>query len=85
MSSADGDSWYNVMFVGTSFMGIYNVGSAQCLLDHGKGVMDRTRCVGGTSAAAIIACLMLSAPERLLVTFVNVCWTLCDCMHGVCV
>ena len=63
------ESSYNVMFTGTSFMGIYNVGSAQCLVDHGQGVIDRIRCVGGTSAGAITACLLLSSPERLPVCY----------------
>ncbi|XP_072047821.1 patatin-like phospholipase domain-containing protein 4 [Amphiura filiformis] len=79
--SSEGDSGFNVMFVGTSFMGIYNVGSAQCLLDHGKGVMHRTRCVGGASAAAIIASILLSAPERLL-DYKETIYELSNHIHG---
>ena len=59
---------YNLTFAGTSFLGVYNVGSAMCLLDHGKELVRKVRCFGGTSAGACAACIMLSAPERLPVS-----------------
>ncbi|XP_077995108.1 patatin-like phospholipase domain-containing protein 4 [Glandiceps talaboti] len=58
---------FNVVFSGTSFLGIYNIGSAQCLLDHAKGVLKRVECYGGTSAGSIAATFMLTAPEKILV------------------
>ena len=59
---------YNLTFAGTSFMGVYNIGSAVCMLDHGKNLVRKVKYYGGTSAGAITACIMLSAPERLSVS-----------------
>ncbi|XP_038054328.1 patatin-like phospholipase domain-containing protein 4 isoform X2 [Patiria miniata] len=55
----------NLTFAGTSFLGVYNIGSAVCMLDYGKEVVRHVRSYGGTSAGASTACVMLSAPERL--------------------
>lgn len=55
----------NLTFAGTSFLGVYDIGSAMCLLDYGKNLLRRVKCYGGTSAGASTACVMLSAPERL--------------------
>ncbi|XP_002735864.1 patatin-like phospholipase domain-containing protein 4 [Saccoglossus kowalevskii] len=62
-----GPDTFNVVFSGTSFLGIYNIGSAQCLLDHAKNVLKKVQCYGGTSVGAIVAAMMLTSPEKLLV------------------
>ncbi|XP_070546812.1 patatin-like phospholipase domain-containing protein 4 isoform X2 [Ptychodera flava] len=60
-------SSFNVVFSGTSFLGIYSIGSAQALLDHAKNVLKKVQCYGGTSAGSIAAAFMLTAPEKMLV------------------
>lgn len=56
---------YHLLFAGNSFMGIINIGSAQCLVDHGKALLQKAGCIGASSSSAIIAAVLATAPERL--------------------
>ncbi|KAJ8024049.1 Patatin-like phospholipase domain-containing protein 4 [Holothuria leucospilota] len=54
----------NLALTETSFFGIASLGSAQCLLDCGRGVIDLVQCCGGVSSSALVAAVFLTAPEK---------------------
>ncbi|XP_072046717.1 patatin-like phospholipase domain-containing protein 4 [Amphiura filiformis] len=56
---------YHLSFAGNSFMGITNLGSAQCLVDHGLGVLQKAQRIGATSSSAMIAAVLATAPNKL--------------------
>ncbi|XP_071505021.1 patatin-like phospholipase domain-containing protein 4 [Diadema antillarum] len=60
---------YRLCFSGNSFLGLYDIGTAVCILDHGKRVVNEVASYGGVSAGVIAAAIMVSAPERLLQYF----------------
>nr|XP_054762142.1 patatin-like phospholipase domain-containing protein 4 [Lytechinus pictus] len=56
---------FNLSFTEASFFGLSNLGVSQCLLDHGSVVLSDMQAIGGSSSSAIIAAVILTAPEKL--------------------
>ncbi|XP_066922581.1 patatin-like phospholipase domain-containing protein 2 [Clytia hemisphaerica] len=49
----------NLAFSGAGFMGIYHIGVVSCLKFYGKKLLENIECVGGSSAGALTACMLL--------------------------
>eukprot|EP00057_Strongylocentrotus_purpuratus_P012673 XP_011667147.1 PREDICTED: patatin-like phospholipase domain-containing protein 4 [Strongylocentrotus purpuratus] len=62
----EGRGPYRISFSGNSFLGVYDLGCAVCLLDHGKRLIQNVESYGGISSGVLTAALMMSAPECLL-------------------
>ncbi|XP_041472020.1 patatin-like phospholipase domain-containing protein 4 [Lytechinus variegatus] len=56
---------YRISFSGNSFLGVYDLGCAMCLLDHGKRLLQNVESYWGISSGGLTAALMMSAPECL--------------------
>ncbi|XP_077994970.1 patatin-like phospholipase domain-containing protein 4 [Glandiceps talaboti] len=57
---------FNCVFHGSSFLGVLNIGSAQCLLDHGSDIMRNVQAYGGMSSGALVAAVMATVPYKLM-------------------
>lgn len=49
----------NLAFSGAGFLGIYHIGVVSCLKFYGQKLLDKIECVGGSSAGALTACMLI--------------------------
>ncbi|XP_003977633.1 patatin-like phospholipase domain-containing protein 4 isoform X1 [Takifugu rubripes] len=63
----------NLSFAASGFLGIYHVGAAEAFLRHGDKLLVSLRACAGASAGAMVAAVMVTAPDKLQMTkqFVN--------------
>lgn len=55
----------NLSFCAAGFLGIYHLGAAKAFLQHGDKLLGLLKAYAGASAGALIASLMVTAPDRL--------------------
>ncbi|RUS71240.1 hypothetical protein EGW08_021005 [Elysia chlorotica] len=55
----------HLSFCGCGFVGMYHLGVVSCLLAHGDSFLERVEKVAGSSAGALMAAVMLCAPDRI--------------------
>ncbi|XP_071831235.1 patatin-like phospholipase domain-containing protein 4 [Apostichopus japonicus] len=60
------DLSFNMYFSGQSFMGVYDLGTAQSMIDHSKQTLQKVKGYAGNSAGAIAACMVLTSPGTLM-------------------
>lgn len=57
----------NLSFAASGFLSIYHVGAAEAFLRHGDKLLGSLRACAGASAGAMVAALMVTAPDKLQV------------------
>lgn len=57
----------NLSFAAAGFLGIYHVGAAEAFLRHGDKLLGSLRACAGASAGAMVAAVMVTAPDKLQV------------------
>ncbi|XP_030600955.1 patatin-like phospholipase domain-containing protein 4 [Archocentrus centrarchus] len=55
----------NLSFAACGFLGIYHLGAAGAFLRHGDKLLGSLRACAGASAGALVAAVMITAPEKL--------------------
>lgn len=55
----------NVSFAACGFLGIYHLGAVGAFLRHGARVMTSLGACAGASAGALVAAVMITAPDKL--------------------
>lgn len=55
----------NLSFCAAGFLGIYHLGAAKAFLRHGGALLGLLKAYAGASAGALIASLMVAAPDKL--------------------
>ncbi|XP_024917962.1 patatin-like phospholipase domain-containing protein 4 isoform X2 [Cynoglossus semilaevis] len=55
----------NLSFAACGFLGIYHLGAASAFLCHGHKLMGSLRVCAGASAGALVAAVMITAPDKL--------------------
>lgn len=55
----------NLSFSAAGFLGIYHLGAAKAFLRHGDQLLAVLKAYAGASAGALIASLMVTAPDKL--------------------
>lgn len=55
----------NLSFSAAGFLGIYHLGAAKAFLRHGDRLLSVIKAYAGASAGALIASLMVTAPDKL--------------------
>lgn len=55
----------NLSFAACGFMGIYHLGAAGAILRHGDRLLGSLRACAGASSGALVAAVMVTAPEKL--------------------
>lgn len=55
----------NLSFCAAGFLGIYHLGAAKAFLRHGDKLLGLLKAYAGASAGALIASLMVTAPDKL--------------------
>lgn len=58
-------------------MGIYDMGAAQSIVDHAKRTLQKVKGYAGSSAGAIVACILLTTPDKVLVRKYLICYSVC--------
>uniref|UniRef100_H3DAG8 PNPLA domain-containing protein n=1 Tax=Tetraodon nigroviridis TaxID=99883 RepID=H3DAG8_TETNG len=58
----------NLSFAAAGFLGIYHVGAAEAFLRHGDKLLGSLGGCAGASAGAMVAAVMVTAPDRLQMT-----------------
>lgn len=66
----------NLSFAAAGFLGIYHVGAAEAFLRHGEKLLGSLRAYAGASAGAMVAAVMVTAPDNLLVECSSSPWSL---------
>lgn len=66
---------YNLSFAAAGFLGIYHVGAAQAFLLHGDRLLGSLGACAGASAGAMVAALMVTAPDKLQVEWSSPPWS----------
>ena len=62
----------HLSFCGCGFVGMYHLGVVSCLLARGETFLERVEKVAGSSAGALMAAVMLCAPDKIEVSL-NLC------------
>nr|XP_046181059.1 patatin-like phospholipase domain-containing protein 4 isoform X2 [Oncorhynchus gorbuscha] len=57
----------NLSFAACGFLGIYQLGACGAILRHGDKLMSSLRACAGASAGALVAAVMVTAPDKLQV------------------
>lgn len=60
----------NLSFAACGFLGIYHLGAVGAFLRHGDKLLGSLRACAGASAGALVAAVMITAPDKLEVE----CW-----------
>lgn len=55
----------NLSFAACGFLGIYHLGVAGAFLRHGDKLLGSLRACAGSSAGALVAAVMITAPDKL--------------------
>nr|XP_046181057.1 patatin-like phospholipase domain-containing protein 4 isoform X1 [Oncorhynchus gorbuscha]XP_046181058.1 patatin-like phospholipase domain-containing protein 4 isoform X1 [Oncorhynchus gorbuscha] len=55
----------NLSFAACGFLGIYQLGACGAILRHGDKLMSSLRACAGASAGALVAAVMVTAPDKL--------------------
>ncbi|XP_061760743.1 patatin-like phospholipase domain-containing protein 4 isoform X8 [Nerophis ophidion] len=55
----------NLSFAACGFLGIYHLGAVEAFLRHGDKLLASLRACAGTSAGALVAAVMLTAPDKV--------------------
>uniref|UniRef100_A0A669DLI5 PNPLA domain-containing protein n=1 Tax=Oreochromis niloticus TaxID=8128 RepID=A0A669DLI5_ORENI len=55
----------NLSFAACGFLGIYHLGAMEAFLRHGHKLLGSLRACAGASAGALVAAVMITAPEKL--------------------
>lgn len=55
----------NLSFHAAGFLGIYHLGAAKAFLRHGDKLLGVLKAYAGASAGALVASLMVTAPDKL--------------------
>ncbi|KAL4220235.1 hypothetical protein ACF0H5_020643 [Mactra antiquata] len=55
----------NISFCGSGFLGIYHIGATQALVNHAPNLLSRLSKVGGASAGALVAALLVCDTSKL--------------------
>lgn len=55
----------NLSFAACGFLGIYHLGAAGAFLRHGDKLLGSLGACAGASAGALVAAVMITAPEKL--------------------
>ena len=55
----------NLSFAACGFLGIYHLGAVGAFLRHGDRLLGSLRACAGASAGALVAAVMITAPDKL--------------------
>lgn len=66
----------NLSFAASGFLGIYHVGAAEAFLRHGDKLLGSLGACAGASAGAMVAAVMVTAPDKLQVEHSSSRWSL---------
>lgn len=66
----------NLSFAAAGFLGIYHVGAAEAFLRHGDKLLGSLRACAWASAGAMVAAVMVTAPDKLQVECSFSSWSL---------
>lgn len=66
---------YNLSFAAAGFLGVYHVGAAEAFLCHGDRLLGSPRACAGASAGAMVAAVMVAAPDKLQVESSSAPWS----------
>lgn len=55
----------NLSFAACGFLGIYHLGAVGAFLRHGDKLVGSLRACAGASAGALVAAVMVTAPDKL--------------------
>lgn len=55
----------NLSFAACGFLGIYHLGAMEAFLRHGHKLLGSLGACAGASAGALVAAVMVTAPEKL--------------------
>lgn len=58
----------NLSFAACGFLGIYHLGAMEAFLRHGHKLLGSLGACAGASAGALVAAVMITAPEKLEVS-----------------
>ncbi|XP_072254174.1 patatin-like phospholipase domain-containing protein 4 [Pyxicephalus adspersus] len=58
-------SHLNLSFAACGFLGIYHLGAASALLNHGQRMLNAVRFFAGASAGSLVAAVLLTAPDKI--------------------
>lgn len=61
----------NLSFSACGFLGIYQLGAVGAILRHGDRLLEALRACAGASAGALVAAVMITAPDKLEVKHLN--------------
>lgn len=59
----------NLSFAAAGFLGIYHIGAAEAFICYGDKLLGSLRSCTGASARAMVAALIVTAPDKLQVVF----------------
>lgn len=62
----------NLSFAAAGFLGIYHIGAAEAFLRYGDKLLGSLRACTGASAGAMVAAVLVTAPDKLQVVFLLV-------------
>lgn len=55
----------NLSFAACGFLGIYQLGAVDAFLTHGQRLLSCLRACAGASAGALVAAVLITAPDKL--------------------
>lgn len=61
----------NLSFAASGFLGIYHLGAVEAFLRHGGRLLGSLGACAGASSGALVAALMITAPDKLEVEFTS--------------
>jgi len=62
----------NLSLCGCGFLGVYHLGVAACLREHGSSFLRNIQRVGGASAGSLVGCMIVADVNKVEVTIINV-------------
>ena len=55
----------NLSFAACGFLGIYHLGAASALCNHGRKLLKDVKACAGASAGSLVASVLLTAPQKI--------------------
>lgn len=55
----------NLSFAACGFLGIYHLGAASALYNHGRKLLKDVKACAGASAGSLVASVLLTAPQKI--------------------
>lgn len=69
----------NLSFAAAGFLGIYHIGAAEAFVRYGDKLLGSLRSCTGASAGAMVAAVIVTAPDKLQVGFIFLLVPQCSC------